>query len=367
MKTNYNILAINPGSTSTKIAVFCGNTEVIKKSIDHNDQEISSFPCVWDQYGYRKKEILSFLAEEGFDLSSIDCVVGRGGLFRPTVSGTYSINEQMLSDAREGIQGEHASNLGCVIAYGIGWDLKIPSYIVDPPCVDELDDIARFSGHRDISRRSLFHALNVKAVARRAALELNKSLQKVNLIVTHIGGGISVVAIREGRMVDTNNALNEGPFSAERSGSLPILDFLELIRGKNLSQREITRMLVGGGGMVSYLGTKSIAAVTDRIKQGDKESGNVLSAMGYQISKEIGGMTAVLKGKVDMIVLTGGAAHSGFLVNIIKDHAGFIAPVIIYPGEDEMAALSQGALRVLNGEEEALSYPVDVKLIDGIR
>jgi len=360
MKKKHTILAVNPGSTSTKIALFEDAEEMMKKTIDHNDQDIASYPKVWDQYEYRKGEILQFIQESGFHLNDIDCVVGRGGLFKPTVSGTYEINDEMLNDARRCYLGEHASNLGCVIAYGIGWDLSIPSFVVDPPCVDEMEDIARFSGHAAIPRKSIHHALNIKAVARRTAADLKQPLESLNLVVAHMGGGISIAALHKGRMVDSTNALNEGPFSAERTGNLPVLDFYDYTVENDLSSKEVHKQVVGMGGVFSYLGTKSIEEVEQRIKSGDTEAEEVLRAMGYQAAKFICSMAAVLKGEVDAVIVTGGAAHSSFLVDTIKERAGFLGTFIVHPGEDEMEALALGALRVLKGEEKALSYPVRI-------
>ncbi|MCP4150034.1 MAG: butyrate kinase, partial [bacterium] len=213
MSKDYYILTINPGSTSTKIGIFKNEELVLSKSIYHNDQDIAAFDRVWDQYAYRKKKILAVIKREQFDTSKLAGVVGRGGLFRPVVSGTYAINKVMLNDAREGVQGQHASNLGCVLAYGIGWDLDIPSFVVDPPCVDEMEEVARISGHVAIKRRSLLHALNIKATARLASAELKKPLSELNLIVVHMGGGISVTPLRKGRMLDTSDALSSGPFT----------------------------------------------------------------------------------------------------------------------------------------------------------
>jgi butyrate kinase len=360
MKSRHTILAINPGSTSTKISLFEDDKEVMKKTIDHNDQTIASFPRVWDQYEYRKTEILQFIQESGFQLNDIDCVVGRGGLFKPTISGTYEINGKMLNDARGCYLGEHASNLGCVLAYGIGWDLSIPSFVVDPPCVDEMEDIARFSGHAGIPRKSIHHALNIKAVARRTAGDLKKPLESLNLIIAHIGGGISIAALHRGRMVDSTNALNEGPFSAERTGNLPVLDFYDYTVSNDLSPDEVHKQVVGRGGVFSYLGTKSIEEVEQRIEKGDDQAEQVLKAMGYQAAKFICSMVAVLKGEVDAVIITGGAAHSTCLVEKIQERVEFLGKFIVHPGEDEMEALALGALRVLKGEEKALSYPVRI-------
>ncbi len=360
-KKDYYILTINPGSTSTKIGVFKNDNLEFSKSIYHNDQEIGGFDKVWDQYAYRKKEILKVLKRDKFDLSCLAGVVGRGGLFRPIVSGTYAINKCMLDDARVGLQGQHASNLGCVLAYGIGWDLDVPSFIVDPPCVDEMEDVARISGHVAIKRRSLVHALNIKATARLASAKLKRPLSELNLIITHLGGGISVTPLYKGRMVDTSDALSSGPFTPERSGFLPMVDFTEYIMDNKMDKRSVIKMLVGNGGMYSYVGTKSMIEAMEQHGKGEPRFKLVVDAMIYQVSKEIGAMATVLKGKIDAIVLTGGAAHGADTVQLIKDRVGFLADVLVFPGEDELKALAQGAWRVLKGEEEALVYPQQIE------
>lgn len=366
----FYILAINPGSTSTKIGIFENEKLLIEKNITHNDYEIGKFKKVWEQYAFRKAEILKVLDKENFDIKKLSCVVGRGGLFRPTVSGTYSINKEMLNDARIGVQGEHASNLGSVLAYGIAWDYNIASFIVDPPCVDEIEDVARISGHAAIKRRSLVHALNIKAIARAASQTIGKPLDHLNLIVVHLGGGISVTPLRKGRMIDTSDALSSGPFSPERAGYLPMFDFIEYVFEKRLTLVEAKKMLVGKGGMYSYLKTKSMLEATQRYEKGDPRVQLIVQAMAYQVGKEIGGMATTLKGDIDAIVLTGGAAHSQILVDLIKERVSFLVKreILVFPGEDELEALAQGALRVLRGEEQALTYPRQIEykeLFDG--
>ena len=370
MSNHFFILTINPGSTSTKIGIFENEELLFDKNIPHNDQDIGYFSRVWDQYAFRKKEILSAVGREGFDIEELSCVVGRGGLFRPIISGTYEINRQMLDDARKALQGEHASNLGCVLAYGIAWDLNIPSYIVDPPSVDEMEDVARISGHVDIKRRSLVHALNVKAIARATSRELGTPLDRLNLIVAHLGGGISVVPLRKGWMIDVSDALSSGPFSPERTGYLPMMDFSEYIFEKDLKLPEIKKMLVGEGGMFSYLKTKSLLEATQCYEKGDPKCQLIIRAMAYQIAKEIAAMAAALKGEVDAVSLTGGAVKSRVLVDLIKERISFLTKgkILLFPGEDELKALAQGALRVLEKEEEALVYPRQIEykeLFDG--
>ncbi len=358
------ILTINPGSTSTKIGIFEDEELTYSKNIPHNDHEIAAFKNVWAQYAFRKDEILNTLTAAGFDIEKLSGAVGRGGLFKPIISGTYAINKAMLDDARIGFQGEHASNLGCVLAYGIGWDYNIPSFIVDPPCVDEMEDVARLSGHVEIKRRSLSHALNIKAVARSAAQELGKPLTDINIIMIHLGGGISVVPLRKGRMIDSSNALCAGPFTPERAGGLPMFDFIDYLFENNLDAGQAKKMLVGQGGINSYLNTKSMIQVTGWYEQGDPKAQLVIDAMAYQVSKEAGAMAVALEGKVDAIVLTGGAARSQPLVKLIARQTGFLAKMLVFPGEDELKALALGALRVLKGEEEALSYPQQIESKD---
>jgi butyrate kinase len=361
---DYYILTINPGSTSTKIGIFKNDELLIKRGINHNDQEIANYKRVWDQYAFRKSEILGLLKRESFDISKLDCTVGRGGLFQPTVSGTYAINKQMLSDARNAIQGEHASNLGSVLAFGIGWDYNIPSFIVDPPCVDEMEDVARISGHVAIKRRSLVHALNIKAIARAASQKMGKPLDQLNLIVVHIGGGISVAPLQKGRMIDVSDALSSGPFTPERTGGLPMVDFSEYVFKNDIPLAKIKKMLVGQGGMFSYLKTKSLIEADKKYESGDPRFKLIIDAMAYQISKEIGAMATTLKGEVDAVVLTGGAAHSDIIVGLIRDHVSFLGELIIFPGEDELKALAQGGLRVLKCEEEPLVYPQQIQYKD---
>lgn len=366
MNRQFYILTINPGSTSTKIGVFENEVLLFSKNIYHNDQDIGSFKKVWDQYAFRKQEIVNVTRKEGFDIRQLSCVVGRGGLFRPVISGTYKVNRQMLNDARQAIQGEHASNLGCVLAYGIAWDSNIPAYIVDPPCVDEMEDVARISGHVAIKRRSLVHALNIKAIARAASETLKTPLNQLNLIIAHIGGGISVTPLRKGRMIDTSEALGSGPFSPERTGSLPMMDFVEYLFAKNLTLDQAKKMLVGTGGMYSYLKTKSMKEAEEGYLKGDPRYVLIIQAMAYQIAKEIGAMAVALKGEVDAIVMTGGVTHCQPLVNIISEAVSFLVKnnsrgVLLFPGEDELKALAQGALRVLRGEEEALEFPQQIE------
>jgi len=354
----FRVLVINPGSTSTKVAVFDDETQIFSKTLRHSTEELAPYPDIASQYPFREKVILQSHAEAEIDLKSLDAVVGRGGLLYPLEGGTYEVNEIMLQHLRQGVQGQHASNLGGILAKSIADDAGgIPAFIVDPVVVDEMEPVAKLSGHPLLPRRSIFHALNQKAVARKAAEKLGKKYEEVNLIVAHMGGGISVGAHKKGRVVDVNNALNgDGPFAPERSGGLPAGDLVKLCFSGKYSQDEIMKMLRGAGGMVAYLGTNDLREAKKRITQGDDFAKLVVEAMAYQVAKEIGLLATVLKGEVDAIALTGGLAYDEDFVNMIKERTQWIAPVHIFPGEAEMEALAAGALRVLRGEEKPKQY-----------
>ena len=354
---NYTILVINPGSTSTKVALF-ENGELIKKeNIKHPIDEIKHFDKIIDQLDFRVEVIEKWLKDNNIELNKLDAVVGRGGLLKPIPGGTYEVNERMIEDLRKGVQGEHASNLGGIIAYKIAHPLGIPAFIVDPVVVDEMDDIAKVTGLPEIKRRSIFHALNQKQVARRAAKDLGKSYDEVNLIVVHLGGGVSIGMHAKGKVVDVNNALNgDGPFAPERAGSLPVWDTINLAMSGKYTLSEWKKKLAGKGGIVAHLGTNDMREVEERVKNGDKHAEFIYRAMAYNISKWIGMMAPVVNGSVDAIVITGGLAYDEMFVSWIKERVSFIAKVLVYPGEDEMQALMEGALRVLKGEEKAKTY-----------
>ncbi len=357
MSEAYKILAINPGSTSTKIAVFENDEQIFDKTLRHSVDEISKFEKVSDQFEFRKKVIEENLEESGVKKEELSAIVGRGGLLKPISGGTYSINDKMVEDLKVGVSGEHASNLGGIIAKQMGDELGIKSFIVDPVVVDELDDIARISGLADIERSSIFHALNQKAIARKYAEEVGKKYQDLNIIVAHMGGGISVGAHSEGRVVDVANALDgEGPFSPERSGGLPVGQLVKMCFSGKYTEEDMKKKIKGKGGIVSYLNTIDAIEVEKMIESGDKKAELVYKAMAYQVAKEIGACATVLKGKVDAILLTGGIAYSKMFTGWIKERVEFITDVKIYAGEDEMGALAKGALRVLRGEESAQDY-----------
>lgn len=358
------LLVINPGSTSTKVGVFEDEQPLFIETIEHGSQELSKFAHILDQYEFRLGTVLSLLNEKQIPLTSLSAVVGRGGLLRPIPSGTYLVNERMVAELRQRNKvREHASNLGALLAQEIANRVGIPAYIVDPVCVDEFDEVARISGLPEIQRQSLSHALNLKAMARRAARDLGKPYPELNLVVAHLGGGISVSAHRRGRMVDVNQALDgTGPFAPERAGGLPVGDVVRMCygvapyEGLNLTYEQMFRKLAGQGGLVAHLGTNSALEVERRIQAGDEHARLIYEAMAYQIAKEIGAMATVLCGEVDAIVITGGVARSQMLIGWIRQRIAWIAPVLVYPGEDEMLALAQGALRVLRGEEQARVY-----------
>ncbi len=357
MSRDYKILVINPGSTSTKVALFSNEQLLFEKKIGHSSQELSNFNKIIDQYRFRQDIILSFLKEKGINLSTLHAVVGRGGLLRPIASGTYRINEKMLEDLRSGAMGEHASNLGGLLAYGIAGNLSIPSYIVDPVVTDEMKPVARISGMPEIPRISIFHALNQKVIARKAALDLGKKYEKLNFIVAHLGGGISVGVHYKGKVIDVNNALNgEGPFTPERSGGVPVGRLVELCFSGKFSKDEMMKKVKSKGGLVAYLNTNDVREVLKMINQGDKKAKLIFEAMAYQVAKEIGAGATVLKGQIDAIILTGGIAYNNDFVNMVRDRVSFLSLVMVYPGEEEMLSLCEGALRVLKGEEVEKLY-----------
>lgn len=359
-----NILAINPGATSTKLGIFKGKRIVGEEKIEHDHQELQEFKCINDQFKPRLEHILAFMSKK-YDLQTLKAVVGRGGLLRPIPSGTYIITENMLEDLRDGYAGEHACNLGGQLAWTIGKMAGVDAYIVDPVVVDEMDDMARFSGIPLIERKSIFHALNIRAMSILVAAEKGFQLDQENIIVAHMGGGFSVCAIRKGRIIDVSNGLEEGSFTTERSGSLPVLELIRLAYSGKYTYDQLKRMLVGQGGLVAYLGTNDCRKAFEMIEKGNKYAESVINAMAYQLSKEIGAMAAILDGNVKHIILTGGVAKSGYIISEIEKHVSFIAPVVVKPGEDELRALNEGVLRVLSGNEKVRIYENEVKQYSG--
>ncbi len=357
MDTVY-ILAINPGSTSTKIAVYAGTNPVFIQTIRHTIEELAPFELVTDQFGFRKELILSELEGASIPLTSIKVVMGRGGLLKPVESGIIAVNEKMLTDLESCAYGEHASNLGGLIAYNLAESLPhAKAYISNPVVVDELDDLARLSGHPLFPRRSIFHALNQKAVAREHAKSIMRKYEDLKLIVVHLGGGITVGAHKKGRVVDVNQGLDgDGPYSPERTGTLPVGDLVKLCFNGDYTQKQILKMIKGEGGLVAYLGTNSAYEVEQRVENNDEEAKYIYDGMAYQVAKEIGSMVAVLHSEVDGILITGGIAHDKYFVNQVISYVHRMAPIHVYPGEDEMKALAMNGLRVVSGEVEAKIY-----------
>ena len=354
----YKLLIINPGSTSTKIGLFDDETLLFEETLRHSTEEISRYNLIVDQMDFRKELILDFLKSKNFDVKELSAVIGRGGLLKPIPGGTYKVSEALLEDLRVGKQGQHASNLGGLLANEIAGPLGIPAYIVDPVVVDELAPVARYSGLPELPRISIFHALNQKAVAKRYAKEQGVPYDTLNLIVAHMGGGVSVGAHQGGRVVDVNNTLDgDGPFSPERTGSLPVGALVKMCFSGKYTQAEIAKKINGKGGLNAYLGTNDMRDVTRMaFEEGNQEAENVFHAFTYQVAKDIGAMSAVLCGKVDQIILTGGIAYSDRVVDEIRQRVSYIRGITVYGGEDELLPLAQGGLRVLKGEEEALDY-----------
>lgn len=352
------VLAINPGSTSSKFGLYSGNKLVFDATIRHSSDELSGFGKISEQLSFRKKLIVKELEKREVDINKIRAVVGRGGLLKPIESGVYEVNKQMLEELERGERGEHASNLGGLIASDIAGEIQgAVAFIVDPVVVDELSEVARLSGHPLLERRSIFHALNQKAVARSYAESVAREYKDLNLIIAHMGGGISVGAHVKGRVVDVNNALNgEGPFSPERSGSLPAGQLVRLCFSGDYSEKEILKMLTGEGGMVAYLGTNSFLEICKKADAGDKYARLVCEASAYQVARDIGAAAAVLKGEVDAIILTGGMAYEEPHVEYIKDMVSFIADVVVYPGEDELRSLAYSGLLAIEGKVEIKQY-----------
>ena len=356
MAQTFFLLTLNPGSSSTKIGVFENEKPLFAKNVRHDEAALGAFKDIADQKTLRKQAIMEALSEQGFDPRRLSAVVGRGGLLRPLENGTYRVNEKMLSDLKEARRGKHASNLGAMIAHEIASQLNVPAFIVDPVSVDEWEPVARLSGLEGLDRECLSHALNTKAVAKRFARGYNRNYNDLRLVVAHLGSGISISAHMNGRMIDVTNPMEEGAFSTERSGSLPILKLSRLCFSGKYAYQDIEKMTFRSGGLASYLGTKELPEVTKRIEAGDEKAKLVMEAMAYQVAKEIGAMATVLSGKVDAILLTGGMAHEAKLCEAVEERVKFIAGVYRYPGEDELVALAEGALRVLTEEEKEREY-----------
>lgn len=351
-----NILVINPGGTSTKISVFKDKEEVFKKNISHTQEDLDSFKTVFDQYEYRKQLIINTLQENNFSIEDINCVVGRGGLMKPISGGTYAVNDRMIEDLRNAINGEHASNLGAVLAKNIGEEINVPSFVVDPVSVDEFNEESRITGLSDIEKASWLHSLNHKAVCRKVAEEIGGKYEDYNFIVAHLGSGISIVAHNKGKMIDGSGGRSDGPFSPERSGGILTYPLIKLCYSGKYTEAEMVNKVSNIGGMYDYLGTKDMILIEQMAEKRDSKAKLILDAFMYQVSKEIAMYGASLCGEIDRIILTGGIAYSELVTKEVTKRVGYLAPVEIIAGEMEMEALALGALRVLNGEETAKVY-----------
>jgi butyrate kinase len=350
------ILVINPGATSTKLAVFDGEQILMKKIVEHQGTELQKFVKIFDQYPYRMKLILEALQEVAIPLATLTAIVGRGGLLKPVAGGTYQVNSLMVEELKNAKYGEHASNLGAVLAYHIAQKLSIPAFIVDPVSTDEMEPVARVAGSPEFTRISNVHALNMKAVGRKVAADLGEKYETVNFIVAHLGTGITLSAQRQGKMIDIIDGRVEGPFSLDRCGSLSTNQLVRACYSGKYTYDELCTKLFSSGGLYAYLGTKDVRQVEKMALEGNSTAELLLEALGYQVAKAIGSLATVLKGKVDRIIFTGGIAHSQRVVTIISERVQFIAPIIVVPGEEEMEALAKGAARVLQGEERSQIY-----------
>ncbi|MGI6252866.1 MAG: butyrate kinase [Aminivibrio sp.] len=353
---SFQILAINPGSTSTKIAWFADEKEEWRETVRHDPEALAVFPSVADQFALRLSTIEQAAASNEASLDDLSAVAGRGGLVEPIPGGTYTVDDDLLKRLRMGKPWEHASNLGGILADAICRPRSIPAFIVDPVAVDEMNAAAKITGLPELPKRSLGHALNVKATVRRAARDLEKPWDSLNFIVAHLGGGITVCAHEKGRMIDLNNANEFGPFSPERAGGLPAGDLVRMCCSDSLTERDVLKRLVGGGGLMAYAGTSDVREVKTMAAEGDRRARESLEAMAYGIAKEIGAQAAALSGRVDAILFTGGVAFDSDFVAAVQKKVQWIAPVLVYPGEDEMQALAAGAFRVLSGQEESRRY-----------
>ncbi|MDI9570504.1 MAG: butyrate kinase [Pseudomonadota bacterium] len=356
MDNKRQLLVINVGSTSTKVAWFRGGEQAALENIRYRGEELAPFADLEEQLPLRARDVMKFLEDNGVPMSELDMIVSRGGLGKPAPAGAYRIDGAMCRDLLAGTYGKHPSALGPAMALRLAEKLGLPAVVIDAPSTDEFEPLARFSGLPEMERKSAFHALNQKAAARRMAKDAGKRYEEMDLIVAHLGGGITVGAHRRGKAVDCTHGLGEGPFTPERAGSLPTQELLELACSGKLDKKALQGRLVGQGGLMAYLGTSDARRVEEMIAAGDERAELIYAAMAYQTAKEIGAMATVLTGKIDGIVLTGGLAHSGRLISLISDRVRFLAPVHVYPGEDEMIALAEGGLRVLAGEEEVKAY-----------
>lgn len=354
MEKTRRILAVNVGSTSTKVAFYRDAERLVQETLTYSAADLAGFKDLREQLPLREAGLRAFIEKNAIDMGKVDLVVSRGGLGRPAPAGAYAVDAAMCEDLMEGRYGKHPSALGPSMAMGLARQYGMPAVVIDPPSTDEFAPLARVSGLPEIERKSAFHALNQKAAARKAAATLKKPYEEVNLVVAHLGGGITVGAHSRGRVIDCTHGLTEGPFSPERAGALPTQDLLDL--SGRVSPKDLSKKLVGQGGLAAYLGTTNAVEVEAAVKKGDAKAEVIYRAMAYQVAKDIGAMAAVLAGDVDGVVLTGGLAHSEMLTGWVGQRVKFVAPVFIFPGEDEMEAMAEGALRILRGEETPRTY-----------
>jgi len=352
------IFAVNPGGTSTKIGLFRETVALFEENVHHDPEELASLGSTFGQLDTRRSLVLKALHEKGYAPTQLTAVVGRGGTFKPLSSGTYRVTERLLTDIREGttLQADHPSNLGAPIAWAVAHEAGLPAYFVDPVCVDEMIEEARLSGHPLLPRVSLSHALNIRMVAYKAAEALKKPLSGLNMVVMHLGSGVSVNALRQGLMIDTNNANDGGPFSSTRTGGLPVTGLIRLCYSGRYTANELKGMFLKQGGLLAYLGEEHLLTIREKVLAGDGTADLTLRAMAYQMAKEAGSMAAALAGKVDAVVITGGMANNEWLCGVLKEYLSFIAPIMVFPGEAELEALVRGVLRVLDGVEEEREY-----------
>ena len=350
------VLAINPGATSTKVGIFEGETPLLKKSVEHSTADLAKFPRVADQYTYRFELVEAALRDAGVALDSLDAVVGRGGLMNPVPGGVYEVNDAMVEDLRKAEHGEHPSNLGAPLAREFARKAGVRAFIVDPVATDEMEPVARISGLAGLDRTGFHHALNHRAVAKKVAREMGKRYEDLDLVVAHLGTGITVAAHRHGKSVDVCDARSEGPFSMDRAGGLPAYSLMNLCYSGKYTHKEMRELLIARGGMYSYLDTKDLRQVERLAQEGHEQAALLIDALAYQVAKEIGAQATVLEGHVDRIILTGGMANSALLVEKISRRVAFIAPLALVPGEEELEALSAGVQRVLRGEEKEKIY-----------
>ncbi|RKZ33747.1 butyrate kinase [bacterium] len=351
------ILVVNPGSTSTKVAIFKGDKEVVSKNIEHPREELAQFEGIIEQKDYRRKLAERVVDKLGIKLSDMNIVVGRGGPLKPLEGGVYRVSEKMVKDIESGkTQEQHSANLGAVIAYEIASKIGAPAYIVDPISTDEMSPVAKLTGIPGIKRRSLTHALNVKACARRYAREAGMNWLDLNIIVAHLGGGITVNAVKNGRIVDVSDARQDGPIAPTAAGRVPGPELSRFIRNSNLTEKQLVKFWFGKGGGVALTGTDNVRELLAKRSSGDKQAKLFIDALTYGVAKEIGALSTIFRGNVDASILTGDLAQSNELTEAIKRYVEFIAAVIIYPGEFEMEALAEGGVRVWNGEEKEKTY-----------